>query len=206
MAVSQRSRRRDYVPAVQDELEGRVVLSNLGHLPSVVVSGLTPRLRAVGKTRHQPVSALVNKAFDSFVQDFTQARATYLSGGKTADPALTSAFQSYTRSRVNLLGQELISSGLQSTAKASKQQKGNGLSLPLVISKRINGSNPAGTRFLPGTLGQALTDATPQLGQSPAAIALASLAQDQAIEAARVNVLNAVSVIKNGNGGGSSKH
>lgn len=200
-------RRIEFRPAVSDELETRVVLNGGGFRnPSVVVAGLHPRSQALTKHAPQPIVTLVNKAFDSFVQDFSDARGTYLSSLSKGSKDTTSntAFVNYTSNRVELLAQQVTSSALQSSLSSSRQ-RGQGPTLPLLVAKYISGKDRTGT-YNVGTLEKALATATPGNDSSAAATALSSLAQDQAIEAARVGVINGLNIIKNGDYGNKRGH
>ncbi len=203
--------RRKSRQAALETLEGRVVLSQAGvRHPSVLVDGLTPRLRALGKGAQQPIITLVNKAFDSFVQDYTQARGTYLS---SVDPGVNTAFQNYTRYRVELLSQQLLSTALQTKAGTSRP-KGGSPNIMRLLDQKISGNAAAGSTnaaanggFRSGTLGQALIAATPPPDKnSPATVALDSLAQDQAIASARVAIVNGFNIIRNNDFGANSKN
>jgi hypothetical protein len=200
---------------VADALECRIVLNHsVGRAPSVLLAGLTPRVQAVGNHQSAAIAPLINKAFDSFVQDFDQARATYLStlstSSTTPAPAGTlsttaiTAFENYTHFRVELLAQQVVSSALQSSLGTSKQ-KGQGPTLPALVMRYINGVNSNGMSN-GGTLLKALFDSTPGPGSSQAAAALDSLAQDQAIASARVGVLNGLNIIRTGDFGNSNNH
>jgi hypothetical protein len=196
-------KRNGYRPELNDELETRVVLSHGGFRnPSVLLSGLTPRAQSLGRLGSQSLIALTNKAFDSFVQDYTQARGAYLSTLNTpSGKDSNTAFQNYTQYRVALLAQQIVSTALMSPLSNSKQS-GTGSSLRGLVSRKINGTDALG--FTPGTLGNALINATPSAMASAPAAALDSLAQDQAIEAARVGVINGLNIIKNGDFGNSN--
>jgi hypothetical protein len=119
-------RKNGFVPSALDQLEDRVVLSRTTEGLAVVVSGLSPRQRVLNR-QQQAFTAEVNQAFQSFSNDYDQARATYFSsiaGQAAPSPATTQAFSLYTTQRVSLLGQQLINIFIQSprgTAKAPGQ-------------------------------------------------------------------------------------
>jgi hypothetical protein len=69
-------RRHQFIPSASDQLERRVVLSQTTLGLSTVVSGLSPHLRVLNR-KQTALIAEVNQAFDSFQNDFDQARATY---------------------------------------------------------------------------------------------------------------------------------
>jgi hypothetical protein len=203
-------RRNRYRPA-WDELEGRVVLNHGVHRnPSVLLNGLHPGTDTVRPGGRQSIIALTNKAFDLFQQDYAQARATYLAAAATSPAPMTAtqvtapqqAFMNYTTARINVLAQEIVSNMLM-TPLVNTPQSSRGVSLPGLVNRRINGVSSTNnvTSFLPGTLGQQLTNAIPPPGSSAAVAGLDSLAQDQAIEAARVGVVNGLNIIKNGDFG-----
>jgi len=203
-------KRNEFRPVAGDQLEDRVVLNHAGFRnPSVLVAGLTPRVQGLGRHNPQPILALINKAFDSFVQDYTQARGAYLSTlsqGSTPGTSALTAFQNYTRYRVELLANQVVSSTLQTTISQSKQH-GQGWSVPGLVQRKLDGvtsaSNPA---FRNGTLGDALTSTIPTMQTSAAAASLDSLAQDQAIAAARVGILNGLNIVKNNDFGNTSQN
>jgi hypothetical protein len=203
-------RRTPFRPAVADDLESRVVLSTTtARVPSVLVSGLQPRTRVPGRTVEQPIVTLVNKAFDSFIADYTQARGAYLSTLQTtSDQTTRDAFRNYTRYRVDRLGQEITSSFVQgASARARRAKSSRQLNLSGVVRSRVNGLEVTSTSstgvvtlgpnfYRNGTVGRALIDTIPPVGSSAAAASLSSLAQDQAIEASRVAVLNGFNLSK----------
>src|SRR5271155_5673651 len=100
-------RKREFVLSALDHLESRVVLSRTTQGLAVVVSGLTPRQKALDR-RQQAFSAEINQAFSLFQSDYDQARATYFASiQNVASPsaATTNAFSLYTTQRVSLLAQ-----------------------------------------------------------------------------------------------------
>lgn len=116
-------RRHGFIPSALGQLESRVVLSRTTEGLSVVVSGLSPRLRVLNR-QQQALSAEIQQAFASFQSDYGQARATYLAsiaGPTPPSQPTTDAFTLYTDQRVTLLSQQLINVFIQSpqgTAKA----------------------------------------------------------------------------------------
>ena len=89
-------RKLGFVPSAFDRLESRVVPSRTTQGLSVVVSGLSPRLKAITREQ-QAFSAEINQAFSSFQSDYDQARATYFASIQNqASPsaATTNAFAS----------------------------------------------------------------------------------------------------------------
>jgi hypothetical protein len=202
-------RRNRYRPCLSDVLEDRLVLSHaVGRGASVLVSGLNPKLQTLGKGRVQPIIALANQAFDSFQQDYTQTRAAYLATLPGANAGTNAAFQNYTQNRLELLAQQIISSVL--TSKSALAKNGSAYVLPAMVARKINGVNTASGATVPyraGTLGAALWTSIPSsTSYSPQAAALDALSQDQAIQAARVSVINGLNVIRNSDFGVQNKH
>jgi hypothetical protein len=190
------ARTHRFRPGVGCELEDRVVLHTAPRGPAVLVSGLYPQTRALTRAT-QPVVALVNQAFDLFVNDYTQARGLYFASiNGSADMATATAakmaFTSYTTQRVSNLAQQLTSSFLstpQGTSRARKQP----VSITQLIGRRIIGPNGGMT----GTLADALISAIPAPGTAASTATLYSLSQDSAIEAARTAILNGVTILRN---------
>jgi hypothetical protein len=193
-------RRRAYSPSALDRLEDRVVLS---HQPtrglSVVVSGLFPHQQVINR-HQQPVVAEVNQAFASFASDYGQARATYFASilnQSNPSMATTNAFVVYTKQRVSVLAQQVISSFLQApegTARAHGQPE----ALKQLISMKICG--PQGQEPV-GSLVHSLINTIPPAGISAPSASLYSSSQDNAIESARVAVINGINIVKNGDFG-----
>ena len=91
-------RNQGFVPSVLDRLESRIVLSKTTQGLSVVVSGLSPHLKAINREQ-QAFSAEINQAFSSFQSDYDQARATYfasIQNQTSPTAATTNAFTLYT--------------------------------------------------------------------------------------------------------------
>jgi hypothetical protein len=210
-------RKNRFTPPSLDRLEGRLVLSHTksSGVPSVIVSGLFPHMNVLNR-RQQPVIGQVNQAFDSFQADYDQARATYfasLSGQTVGDVTTMNAFALYTQQRVSLLAQQLISSALQYPQGTAR---GHGQMSPLkqLISTKIYNQSPMAlpasvTAQMPqtqilaaeqpaGSLAQSLLQTIPPPGTSAATASLYSLSQDNAIDAARVAVINGVTILKSG--------
>lgn len=207
-----RKSRRAFIPSRLAGLEDRLVLSHFHPRGlSVVASGLYPRLQVINH-RQQPIIAEINQSFDTFKGDFDQARATYFASVLNQDPMspatsdATKAFRLYTTQRVSLLAQDLTSSFLQSyrgTARAPGQQN----TVALVISSKIINPrvNDPTTGAPAGMLNSALLTSIPSAGASAPTATLYTMSQDNAIEAARVAVINAVNIIKNNDFGNQAK-
>jgi hypothetical protein len=189
-------RRRQFIPAVSDRLEPRVVLSQTTLGLATVVSGLSPHLRALNR-QQTAMTAEVNQAFDSFQADYDQARATYFSSIQnqpSPSDATTAAFTLYTTQRVSLLGHQLVSIFVQSP-QGTVRAPGQPAALKQLIATKIIGPQGQHPR---GTLACSLLQTIPQPGTSAPTTSLYTLSQDNAIETARVAVLNGVSIMKSG--------
>jgi hypothetical protein len=160
------------------------------------VGNLSPHLRALNR-KQQAFAAEINQAFDSFQNDYDQARATYfasISNQSNPSTATMNAFMDYTTQRVFLLAAQLQNIFIQSpqgTAKAPNQP----YALKQLISTKIIGSQGEMPK---GSLEKSLLDTIPAPGTSAPTESLYTLSQDNAIEAARVATLNGLSIIKNG--------
>ena len=200
-----------------DALEARSVLSHVSSTFNVLTSGFHPNLLAIRRNRPASPVALVNQAFVQFQQDFTRARSVYdnlvLSG--KAQMVDQSAFKGYTDQRVNLLAEQLTNVFISSPLATARS---HGMQPAItIISRKINAparSVDSGgavtvdyTNFANGTLGRAVETTTPTFNnQSPTSIALDTQAQDQAIQAAQVAMVNALNIIKTGAFGTGSSH
>jgi hypothetical protein len=191
-------RRNRFCPDAISLLETRLVLSHsaTSHATSVVVSGLNPQAQVLNSNQ-QTVSAELNQAFNSFTSDYDSARATYfasIQGVSNPGMTTTKAFTLYTRQRVSLLAQQIISSYLQSPKGTSRAHGEPEVLKTLIQQKIINttGTDPA------GSLDRALVDNIPPPGISAPTASLYSLSQDLAIETARDEVLNGLNVVNTG--------
>jgi hypothetical protein len=196
-------RRHGFIPSALDQLEVRVVLSRTTLGLSTVVSGLSPHLRVLNRQQTALV-AEVNQAFDSFQNDYDQARSTFFAslqasaGSTAAVSSATTAFTDYTVQRTQLLAQQIISSFVQTpqgTAKAPSQP----YALKTLVESKIIGPKGKGPG---GSLIDSLTGTIPQIDasvlESSPTTSLYTLSQDNAIESARTAVLNGVSIMKSG--------
>ncbi len=189
-------RRNGFVPSALDRLESRVVLSTTTQGLATVVSGLSPHLKALNREQ-QAMSAEISQAFQSFQNDYDQARATYFAsilGQTSPSMATTQAFTLYTTQRVSLLSEELINIFIQSPQGTSRA-KGEPPALQHLITKAIIG--PQGQEPK-GSLERSLLATIPPAGTSAPTASLYTLSQDNAIQTAQVTVLNGLSIIKNG--------
>src|SRR5262249_33676686 len=103
------------------------------------------------------------------------------------------AFTLYTKERVSLLAQQLISSFLQAP-QANAHARGQQSTLKLLINSKIIGP---GNTMPNGSLVQERVKSIPQPSTSVATSSLYTLTQDDAIQAARVTVINGVNVLRN---------
>jgi hypothetical protein len=193
--------RHEFRPSL-GALEDRKLLSHVHarHPFSVVTAGLNLGPSTIRQGRQAPIVAMINASFDQFVLDYGQARSAYYGSisKQTATVVDTGAFKVYTQQRVNLLAEQLTNSLLQTSASTAYTFRHP---YPVtIVPRRINGATGA-------TLANALSTTVPAPGSSPTTIALDSLAQDTAVEAARVTMINGADIIKTGAFGYSkSKH
>jgi hypothetical protein len=194
------ARRHEFRPRFDGELESRVVLSRMS-IRQAHIAALTRR--AV-----PPVVGQINRAFDTFIQDYSQARAAYLATlpAPTATSPSRDAFLNYSQFRVNALGQQLNRIFLSATqfAKKGKSIEQQAIRFNSIVQRNVSGLTPPTTdpppdvnpTFRIGTLGRALVDTTPPANSEPSAVGLNILAQDQAIEASRAAVINGFTLVK----------
>lgn len=195
--------KHEFIPSFADQLELRVVLSRTTLGLSSVVAGLSPHLRALN--RHQTaLTAEVNQAFDSFQNDYDQARATYFASLQASDgsagavASAMTAFTDYTVSRTELLAQQVVSSFVQ-TPRGTAKAPGHPYALKQLVESKIIGPKGRGPA---GSLIDSLNGTIPQIDASvltsQPTTTLYTLSQDNAIQAARTAVLNGVSIMKSG--------
>lgn len=196
-------KRHAFRPSEMFELEKRVVLSRVVPPVPALVSGLSVRGRGARPARIAPTTESVDKAFASFTEDYSQARGIYFASlAGPAGDADRQAFINFTEQRVNVLAQELVNSLLAASPRRGRQ-KGDAQpfeGIPRLVGRRINARQANGA-FGEGTLAESLIDSIPAANTSPATAALFALSQDNAIEAARVGVLNGITVFKVNNAG-----
>ena len=175
-----------FFPTQWDRLERRVVLSHSALGTPIVVSGLYPQQRVLDR-QQQSVAAEVNQVFDSFQGAYSQARGTYFTSIQDqANPsgATTNAFALYTTQQVSLLSQQILNIFVQ-----TKRSPAQSHALKRLVAKTIIGANQQSP---PGSLAGSLLETIPQPGTSAPTASLYSLGQDNAIQAARVAILNGV--------------
>ena len=115
----------------------------------MVVSGLSPSSQVLNG-RQQPLIAEINQVFDSFQSDYGAARSTYFASilnVPNPDAATTNAFTLYTRQRVSLLAQQVISTFLQ-TPQGTVRAKGQPTVLQQLVSRKLIESDRTGPRRL----------------------------------------------------------
>jgi hypothetical protein len=203
--------RHGFVSGTAEPLEDRIVLSHshIGRGLSVVVSGLHPNQQVLNR-HQQSIVAEVNQAFDLFESDYSQARATFFAalGNAGAASDARTAFQPYTVQRVSLLAEQVISSFLQYPQGAARTPGQPSTLNILVMNQIINPQKAGSTPGVPaGLLINSLVYSIPPSTESaPQSLALYSLSQDNAIEAARVTVINGVNIVRNGDFGNKVSH
>ncbi len=172
-----------------DRLESRRALTHGGPITPALFGTLSLTPQASGPAGR--VAAQSNQAFDSFVQDYTQAQGAYLSAGSTVSSA---TFEAFTTQRVNLLAEELtrIFARLPGSFAAitdSHQRSLSGNSSVVIqafLFNKINGT--ANTSMV-----QVLNSSTvvPPAGTTGAAASLYTLTANNAIQSARIATINA---------------
>ena len=192
-------RHSSFRPRPVEALEGRVVLHHGSATISVVTGALHGSSRAFQAGQAPTITTLVDTSVGNFLQEYGQTRSVYFASiqARTATSADTAAFNQYTAQTVDLLAQQLLNN-VQQSGQAGKHQAGK-VDLTSVIQKKIDGAPSTASSkpsFNPGTLGCALLQSTPAAGASTTAVAVESLAQDNAIEAARVAILNSLNTSK----------
>jgi hypothetical protein len=168
-------RRARFTPMPLDMLERRVVLSHGALALQAALGGAHPR-PAVHVDQQQSITSEIDQAFGLFQNDYSQARATYLTsiqGQANPSTATTAAFSLYTTQRVGLLAQQLLSDN---------------------VPKRLVGAKIIGARQQepPGSLVRSLLDTIPQPGTTAPTVSLYSLGQDNSIEAAQIAILHGI--------------
>ncbi len=189
--------RHRFRPASWDRLEARVALTHGGPISPALIGTLSPNPRASGTTGR--AVAQVNAAFDQFTANYLQAQGAYLSSGAAADS--TAAFKAYTSQSVQLLSQELtrtfarLPGSLVYIKDASQRSSHGGSSVVLqaILFSRINGGTGSGS-LLDTLNSSAVVPATPPTGASAT---LYTLTATNAIQTARVSMINAVRYLVN---------
>lgn len=176
-------RKHQLIPTAIDCLESRVVPS---HVSSVSLLDQTSGRGAVTR-QGQSITAEIVQDFDSFRNDYSQARATYytsIQNQTNPSPTTTYAFVAYTTQRVSLLAQETLS-----VVSRVKHGPAESRAMKKLVAAKIMG--PKG-QMPPGSLALALIETSPQPGTTSPTSSLYTLSQDEAIAAAQVAILNGV--------------
>ena len=186
--------RHRYRPVGWDCLEARVALTHGGPIAPGLIGTLSPNPAAAGKAGR--AVAQVNAAFNQFSADYLQAQGAYLSSGTTAD---STAFKAFTTQEVQLLAQELTRTlsrlpGSLVYIKDTHQRSLDGNSsivLQAILYKRINGGSGSGS--LLETLNS--SDVVPAAPPTGASATLYTLTATNAIQTARIGMINAVKLL-----------
>jgi hypothetical protein len=182
-------------------LETRLALSHSSSVISspVLLRGVTAPVNAFAPHKNVASTALVDLAFQSFRQDYDAARATYLASvaNSTATSADQSAFTNFTHQRVSLLANQVVNSLLVYSISTQRGHRSSD-PLPTLSQKLISANDNKAVPRSSGTLDGNLISTTPPFNASPTTVSLDTYAQDNAIAAAQVIVLNGVTLIRSG--------
>jgi hypothetical protein len=151
-------------------------------MPAPPAGGAVVSLHRVLNRRDPSLADEINQEFDSFRNDYDQARATYftsIQNQSAPSPSTTYAFVVYTTQRVSLLAQQVLGDLTPAHVQNAKR----------LVATAIMG--PHG-QIRPGSLASSLLQSIPQPGTTAPTSSLYSSAQDYAIEAARAAILNGV--------------
>ncbi len=182
-------KRRRFLPASPECLEGRAVMSAYASVAPVPVSpaAVTRRSSADLATA---AAAQANQAFDAFTRDYLQAQAAYLATGSAEK-----SFRSYVRQRVQLLSLDLtrtLSHVPGSFEKLSTQSPGRSVVLQAFLRNRITGNS---LNSLYGNLTNVQGGAVPPAGSTATTATLYTYQALSAIETARASTINGVSLL-----------
>ena len=176
--------------------KSRVVLSRTTQGLSVVVSGLSPRLRVLNREQ-QAFTAEINQAFSSFQSDYDQARATYFASISESDKPERGDDQ-----RVHALhepacisARAAVDQHLHPVAAGHREGTGSAVRDQVACQNKIIGPQGETPK---GSLAKSLLETIPQPGTSAPTSSLYTLSQDNAIQTAQDAVFNGLSIIKNG--------
>jgi hypothetical protein len=186
--------RHRYRPVGWDGLEARVALTHGGPIAPGLIGTLSPNPAAAGSAAR--AVAQINASFNQFTADYLQAQGAYLSSGTTAD---STAFQAFTTQEVQLLAQELTRTlsrvpGSLVYIKDAHQRSLDGNSsvvLQAILYRRINGGTGSGS-LLETLNSSSVVPSTPPTG---AAATLYTLTSSNAIQSARISMINAVKLL-----------
>jgi hypothetical protein len=171
-----------------------MVLTHGGTVSPGLIGTLSPNPRASGPSAR--IIAQVNASFNQFAENYAQAQGAYLSSGTDADSA---AFKAFTEQGVGLLSQELTRTfsrlpGSLVYIKNAAQRQAHGNSsivLQAILFSRISGSNNS---LLATLTSPSVIPPTPPSGASAT---LYTLTAANAIQSARVAMINSVKFLVN---------
>jgi hypothetical protein len=169
---------------------------------------LNPVRQSDRALRHLSPQQKVDQAFDRFTTDYLLAQQVYFQSTGLSDSSQT--FKDYTTQRVNVLGQELVQALVRlpgATTKLRANQRitpAMSTTLQSFLYRKINGNAtvaPAdntsnGNVSLLTTLNSSVPPADAAI--SPAAATLFTLKASSAIDTARLNTINAASLMSSG--------
>jgi hypothetical protein len=187
-------KRHKFEPVIGDSLESRLVLTHGGTIAPGLIGTLSPNPRASGATGRDV--AQVNAAFDLFTANYLQAQGAYLSSGTAAD---STAMKAFAGQAVAVLAQSLTRTLSRIPAslvyiKDAHQRTLDGNSsvvLQAILYKRIDGGSGSGS-LLQTLSSTSVIPATPPTGASAS---LYTLTATNAIQAARLGMINAVKLL-----------
>jgi hypothetical protein len=187
--------RRVFQPDARCALESRVLLTHGGTIAPGLIGTLSPHPRAAGAAARQV--AQVNAAFDQFTADYVQAQGAYLSSGTPAD---SMAFKSFATEAVQVLAQSLtrtlsrIPASLVYIKDAHQRMLGGNSSIVLqaILYRNINGGSGSGSLLQTLTA----TSVIPATPPTDAAASIYTLTATNAIQAARLSMINAVKLLR----------
>jgi hypothetical protein len=185
--------RHKFQPVLTDALEARLVLTHGGPIAPGLIGTLSPHPGKSGATGRDV--AQVNAAFDQFTANYLQAQGAYLSSGTSAD---STAMKAYATQSVQVLAQSLTRtlSRIPSSLiyiKDAHQRSLNG-DMPTVLQgilfRKISGDTSS-------SLVQTLTSNSviPTTPPTGASASLYTLTATNAIQAARLGMINAVKLL-----------
>lgn len=201
--------RRDFLPSRLDgiKLEERLVLSRAGLAAPALI--LNPVRQSAYALRHLSPQQRVNQAFDHFTTDYLQAQQIFFQSTGLSNAQTT--FENYLNQRVSLLTQALIHAMARLPGASSKLRPNQRITqsmsttLQSFLYRKIDGDvAPGGTTGYGNvSLLTALKTDLPTVEAggttiSPTAAALYSLKASNAIEAARLNTINAAYLMSGG--------
>ncbi len=187
-------KRHRFQPVIGDSLEARLVLTHGGTIAPGLIGTLSANPRASGAVGRDV--AQVNAAFNQFTSNYLQAQGAYLSSGTAAD---STAMKAFATQAVEVLAQSLTRTLSRIPAslvyiKDAHQRSIDGNSsvvLQAILYKRIDGGS--GSASLLQTLTS--TSVIPTTPPTGASASLYTLTATNAIQAARLGMINAVKLL-----------